>query len=230
MGMFVQQTEGPCSACGGKGYTIPKGKTCGTCKGKTTVKEKKTFNIDVEQGAQEGAEFRFRGQADEAPGHDTGDVVIILREKAHRTFQRIRDSLVMKKKISLSEALCGFEFSTDFLDGQKLTLRSAQGQVVRPGDIMVVEGKGMPRAHGQRPGDLFLILDVEFPQSLPQEERSRLSDILGGGPPVSEEPPPGAEVTKKLSQQQVQALKQRLAQAAAQERRESQGQAQCAQQ
>merc|ERR1712160_77375 len=83
MGLFVQQVQTVCSACDGKGHIIPRGQTCKDCKGKCTVKEKNTFNAEVEPGSQNGAEYRFKGQADQAPDHDTGDVVINVGEKTH---------------------------------------------------------------------------------------------------------------------------------------------------
>merc|ERR1712039_621403 len=140
------------SACGGRGYKIPPNSSCKDCRGKGTTKERKTFGIDVEKGTKDSTEFRFRGQADEQPGHDTGDVVIVVREKTHKTFQRVKDALLMSKTLTLSEALCGFQFSTTFLDGEELVIRSKPGQVVKPGDMMMIKGKGMPRPHGQKPG------------------------------------------------------------------------------
>jgi len=143
VGPFMQQVQSPCRRCGGKGFIIPPGQDCKKCKGKGTVKQRNTFNIEVEAGSSDATEFRFRGQADEAPGHDPGDVVIIVRQKPHKVFHRSRDNLVMTKTLTLSEALCGFQFSTTFLDDSELTVTSETGKVCRPGDIVVVEGKGL---------------------------------------------------------------------------------------
>mmetsp|Transcript_17829 Transcript_17829/g.39091 ORF Transcript_17829/g.39091 Transcript_17829/m.39091 type:complete len:468 (+) Transcript_17829:21-1424(+) len=216
MGLFVQQVQTPCAPCGGKGYVIPAGKNCQSCKSKGIVKEKKSFEIRVESGALDATEYRFKGQADEAPGHDTGDVVIVVRQKPHKTFQRVKDSLLMSKKISLSEALCGFEISTQYLDGEQLVVRSKPGQVAKPGDILTVKGKGMPRPHGQQAGDLYLLLEVEFPKSMSAEAQDKLREVLGGKA-VQAEPPLGAVVGEPLSQQRVQELKQFWAHQRAQE-------------
>lgn len=37
------------------------------------------------------------------------------------------------------------------LRAQDLEIVSTPGEVVRPGDILAMEGKGMPKSHGQRP-------------------------------------------------------------------------------
>lgn len=212
MGLFVQQMETPCSACGGRGVKIAPQNVCKACKGRGTVKEKKTFSVDVEPGMLDGAEIRFRGQADEAPDHDTGDVVIAIKEKSHKVFRRVKENLVMTKTVSLAEALCGFQISTTFLDGEELVIRSKPEQVVRPGDIMVIPGKGMPRRQGQKPGDLFLVLEVDFPAAIPAEEQRKLANVLGTEPLA--EAPPLAEVGKKLNQRQKQELQRRFHEAA----------------
>lgn len=208
VGPFVQQLQSPCGACGSKGYTIPPGSTCGSCHGKGLQKEKKPFDVEVERGTAEGAEFRFKGQADEEPGHDTGDVVIVVRTRPHKTFQRVGEHLLMSKKISLQEALCGFQFSTTFLDGEELVVRAEQGQVIQPGDITVVEGKGMPRGNGQRPGNLFVMLTVDFPDSIPPEAQEQLLQALGGKPlpPLQE----GSAPTRKLTRRESEVLKQKV--------------------
>jgi DnaJ family protein A protein 2 len=211
MGPFMQQVQSPCGRCGGKGYIIPPGGECKTCRGKGTIKQKKTFSVEVEAGFGDGHEFRFRGQADEAMGHDPGDVCIIVRQKPHKVFHRSKHALVMTKTLSLSEALCGFQFSTEFLDGEQLTLKSTPGKVIKPSDIMVIEGKGMPRAHGQKPGDLHLILEVDFPKEVPLESHEKLREVLGGEdlPHVED-----AEIATTLSPRRVQMLKQQMAEEA----------------
>ena len=50
----------------------------------------------------------FRGYADEKPGVEPGDVVIVIMEKEHHLFQRKGNELIVKLNISLSEALTGF--------------------------------------------------------------------------------------------------------------------------
>eukprot|EP00927_Polykrikos_kofoidii_P000935 TRINITY_DN10349_c1_g1_i1.p1 TRINITY_DN10349_c1_g1~~TRINITY_DN10349_c1_g1_i1.p1 ORF type:complete len:483 (+),score=97.32 TRINITY_DN10349_c1_g1_i1:107-1555(+) len=225
MGPMVQQIQQQCSTCRGKGNIIPPKSVCQTCNSRCTVKEKKTFNIDVQAGAIDGSEFRFRGQADEKPDHDAGDVVIVVREKAHKTFQRVKDTLFMTKTITLSEALCGFQFSTRFLDGEDITIWSSPGQVVRPGDMMVVQGKGMPRPHGQKPGDLIVHLDVQFPHSIPKNGQDKLRDVLGGEA-VPENLPLG-DVEARVASQDV---KRRLAHEARQQQHQKQQQHQQQQQ
>jgi DnaJ family protein A protein 2 len=227
MGPFMQQVQSPCPRCAGRGIVIPPGQDCKTCKRKGTVKQRNTFSVEVEAGFGDGHEFRFRGQADEAPGHDPGDVVILIRQKPHKVFHRVKDALVMTKTITLSEALCGFHFSIPFLDDTELTIKSAPDQVIRPSDIMVIPGKGMPRAHGQKAGDLHLILEVDFPKDVPAESHERIREVLGGeGFPEDL----SAEVATKLNSRQKQNLKEQMAAHESRGRERGRGGVECAQQ
>lgn len=208
-GFFAQSFQSSCGSCAGKGYTT---KTeCSDCKGKCTVQEPKTFTVDIEPGLADGQQFQFRGQADEAPGHDPGDVVIVAKEKSHKTFKRMNDALLMTKKVSLAEALCGFEFSTLFLDGKELVIRSKPGEVVTPNQLMRIPGKGMPRRHGQKPGDLFVQIEVDFPKEVNAGSRAKLAELLGGKS-LPEEAPAGAAVAESMSSTQAAELMHRWSQ------------------
>lgn len=50
---MVQQMQSRCSACGGAGSAVPPSDTCGGCKGKGLVPEKKTFEITIEPGMKQ---------------------------------------------------------------------------------------------------------------------------------------------------------------------------------
>jgi len=94
--------------------------------------------------------------------------------------------------------------------------------------MMVIEGKGMRTPHG-KPGDLHLLLEVDFPLEMPAESHSKLREILGGDdlPEDSD----GAEQARKLSPHQAKRIKQQWAeQARSQERRGPGGGVECAQQ
>jgi len=81
--------------------------------------------------------------ADELPGAETGDVVFVLKQQEHKEFKRKGADLYMERTISLVEALCGFELEVTHLDGRKLLIKSAPGDVVKP----------MPRGFDALAGD-----------------------------------------------------------------------------
>lgn len=67
------------------------------------------------------------------PDTVTGDIVFVLQLKDHPKFKRKYDDLFVEHTISLTEALCGFQFVLTHLDGRQLLIKSNPGEVVKPG-------------------------------------------------------------------------------------------------
>merc|ERR1712066_826001 len=74
----------------------------------------------------------FREMADEHPDADAGDVVFVLKQQEHAEFKRKGADLFVERKISLVEALCGFQMELTHLDGRKLLIKTSPGEIVKP--------------------------------------------------------------------------------------------------
>ena len=71
------------------------------------------------------------------PDLEPGDVIIVLQMKDHESFTREGDRLIMVHKISLTEALCGFEFTVTQLDGRELLIKNPPGNIIEPGKTSI---------------------------------------------------------------------------------------------
>lgn len=120
MGPIIQQVQGHCGECGGQGQFVK-------MKG-----QRELLELNIEQGSFDGQEIRFEAMADEHPAAITGDAVIRLRQETHKEFKRRGADLFIERDISLVEALCGFEVEVTHLDGQRLLIKTAPGEVVQP--------------------------------------------------------------------------------------------------
>ena len=117
-----------------------------------------------------------------------GDVVVVLQQSEHAVFKREGSALMCKKAISLVEALSGFQFYLPHLDGRVLHVKSDPASVVRPGDIKAVMHEGMPqKSNPYVKGNLYIELDVVFPDALSQAKKDQLLKVLGA--PVVEKAP-----------------------------------------
>ncbi|KAF4317567.1 hypothetical protein BBO99_00006798 [Phytophthora kernoviae] len=85
------------------------------------------------------------------------------------------------KKISLVEALCGFEMIVEHLDGRHLHIKTRPGEVIKPNQFKAVHGEGMP-THGNPfvKGQLVILFKVQFPDSgsLSEKQLGMLKNAL----------------------------------------------------
>ncbi|KAK4408394.1 DnaJ proteinANJ1 [Sesamum angolense] len=163
---MIQQMQHPCNECKGTGETINDRDRCPQCKGEKVVQEKKVLEVHVEKGMQNGQKITFPGEADEA-------------QKEHPKFKRKGEDLFVEHTLSLTEALCGFQFILSHLDGRQLLIKSQPGEVVKPDSYKAINDEGMPMY--QRPfmkGKLYIHFNVDFPDSLTPDQVDALTKIL----------------------------------------------------
>merc|ERR1719230_1097988 len=120
MGPMIQQVQKTCDECGGSGVIY------------RSIKVQETLEVHVPKGAPDGHKIHFSEKADEIPDGEAGDVVFVLQEQPHAEYKRKGDDLFIERTIALSEALCGFNMELDSLDGRKLIIKSAPGEVIKP--------------------------------------------------------------------------------------------------
>lgn len=65
------------------GEVISEKDRCKKCEGKKVVKEVKILEVHVDKGMKHGQKITFGGEADQAPGVEPGDIVLVLQEKEH---------------------------------------------------------------------------------------------------------------------------------------------------
>lgn len=70
------------------------------------------------------------------PDVEAGDVIVLLQVTDHPDFTREGHDLIMKKKITLVEALCGFTMYITHLDKRVLCVKCAPGMVIEPSEIL----------------------------------------------------------------------------------------------
>ncbi|KAL1498347.1 hypothetical protein ABEB36_009160 [Hypothenemus hampei] len=162
---MVQQVQSSCSECRGSGEVIKEKDRCVTCKGKKVCNETKILEVHVDKGMRDNQKIVFRGEGDQQPDVEPGDVVIILQQKPHELFERSDSNLHIKHTITLTEALCGFSFVVHHLDKRDLLIKQPPGSVIKPNDIKKVSGEGMPIYKNPfEKGDLYIAFQIKFPE------------------------------------------------------------------
>lgn len=176
MGPMIQQMQTACDECDGTGKL--------TARGVKSVKEKKILELHIEKGSKTGTKIKFDGESDEHPGKLPGDIVFILKEKTHHQFKRRNADLLLQKKITLVESLTGLSFVLTHLDGREIVITTTPGKVIKPNEVMVLDGEGMPYLGNPfTKGKLFILFTIEFPKkAFSQAQVQVLKSVLPPGP------------------------------------------------
>lgn len=197
MGPMIQQMQMSCDDCNGVGEIINHKDKCRTCNGKKVTSEKKILEVHIDKGMKGGQTITFRGESDQSPGLQSGDVVIVIEEKPHDRFKRQENDLFYEQDIDLLTALAGGQFAIKHLDDRVLIVNIHPGEIIKTGksfnctkevpslsifapigDLKVVRGQGMPSQRHHEPGDLFVHFTVKFPTELSSEAFEHLEKAL----------------------------------------------------
>jgi len=145
-------------------------------KGNTKHNEIETLALDIPPGVDNNENVILRNKGN-AQNDQYGDVKLLIQVENKTLFRRNGLDLFYPKKISLKEALCGCSFEINHLNGQCLNLTSSNKKsVVRPNNKKVVPGLGMKR--GAETGNMIIEFEIEFPETLTEEQITKLNEIL----------------------------------------------------
>lgn len=128
----------------------------------------------------------MEGEGDQVPDTEPGDIIFHLEEAEHKTFRRAGADLSAVLEVTLAEAICGFSrIVLTHLDGRgiEITHPKKKGDILRPGQVLKVPGEGMPYKRSDTHGDLYLIVEIKFPEdgwAADPAVLNKLRDILPG--------------------------------------------------
>ncbi|KPI41065.1 uncharacterized protein AB675_8212 [Cyphellophora attinorum] len=179
-----------CESCGGQGITIPRGSECGSCSGNGVVRQRKTVEVDIPGGVDDGMRLRVSGEGDAPPTGTAadpktrtqrGDLYVFIRVSPDARFNRSGADILYNASIPLTTALLGGEVRVPTLDGEvKVKVATGTGT----GDKITLGGKGMRRlgGRGSPSGDLRVEFKVQMPKYLSSNQRTileMLADEMG---------------------------------------------------
>ncbi|XP_057450077.1 uncharacterized protein LOC130741246 [Lotus japonicus] len=90
----------------------------------SAVVKKNVCEAFVEKGMQNGKKIPSSGDADEASETIAGDIIFVVPLVEHSKFKRKAEDLFIEHALSLTQALCGFQFLLTHLDGRQFLIKS----------------------------------------------------------------------------------------------------------
>jgi len=142
--------------------------------------EATTLHMHIEKGMRDGDSITFEMMGEQRPKQIPGDVVFKLKLQKHKVFNRRGNDLQIKDKITLRQALLGFEKKIKHLDGHEVVIK--RDGVTMPGAVMKVAEEGMPKKDDSSSfGDLYIEFSVQFPETLSAAQQKAISENFKAG-------------------------------------------------
>jgi molecular chaperone DnaJ len=171
-------TASTCPRCGGRGSYVPT--PCRRCSGRGRISVTDTLTVRIPPGVEDGAQLRVsgRGEAGERGGR-SGDLYVSIHVLPHEVFKRAGDDLGCEVTVPMTVAALGGIVDAPTLEGpHELTVVPG----TQSGEVVRLRGKGMPRLDGPGRGQLVVLLRVETPSDLDDEQADllrRLAEARG---------------------------------------------------
>ena len=169
LGQMINVTT--CPRCKGDGRVVET--PCETCRGEGRVERKRTLQVTIPPGIDEGHQIRLSNEGEAGPrGGLAGSLYVAVHVTPHPTLRRDGTELVYETSVGLAQAALGTTILVPTVEGEDSVEVKAGTQ---PGTEIRLRGKGVPylRRPGQR-GDLHVIVDVDVPQRLSRAQREAL--------------------------------------------------------
>ncbi|MEX5219354.1 MAG: DnaJ C-terminal domain-containing protein [Nitrospiraceae bacterium] len=162
-----------CKGCGGGG--IVRGRPCVVCGGSGVQVEKRSIEVRIPAGVQEGTRVRVAGKGHAGyNGGKPGDLYLKVHIVAGGIFRQHGQDLSVTLPIWPWEAALGADVMAPTLT-EPVRVKIPPGS--KADSRLRLKGKGLPTASGGH-GDLFLRLKIVMPSAISQEDRA-LYEQLG---------------------------------------------------
>ena len=143
-------------------------------KNKFIIKSKK-IKVEIKKGHCEDT-ITIKGAGHQLSENEIGDLIITINVNEHEYYDRDGSDLVMKKDISLNDALCGFTFKINDINDNELIVKTDQIIDIDPLGLV---GKGLPDLEEpDKYGDIVILFDIIFPETLTSETKLELRKLL----------------------------------------------------
>lgn len=136
-----------------------------------------SMNISIPPGMDDNDFIHISQMGNVINEQTKGDIKVMIQVTNDTDFVRYGCDLILKKKITLKESLCGFIFTVRHLNGRILTMdNSSISTIIQPRYRKIIPGLGMIKK--EQTGNIIIEFDVIFPESLTQDQIEKLKLIL----------------------------------------------------
>ncbi len=162
-----------CPRCHGEGRVVSS--PCTRCGGHGRTRKNVEKGIDIPAGVDNGMRIRFAGEGDTGPrGGPRGDLYVVTRVRKHDFFERRGSDLWCEITIGFPLAALGGMIEVATIEGKE---QSEASPGTQSGEVDPLRQKGMPDPATRHKGDLNVVIKVETPTRLNEEQKALLRQL-----------------------------------------------------
>ncbi len=174
-GLFARRTR--CGRCDGTGMIQID--PCTTCRGNSTKRQLRSFEVRLPAGIDAGAERVLTGLGEPGRfGGEAGDLRITVNVRPHPRLVREGNDIRCELSVSVTEAALGTKLRVPTVDGE-VEVDIPAG--IKSGTRLRLRGKGVPIEGARRGaparGDELVAVTVETPEVRDERVRAALAEL-----------------------------------------------------
>lgn len=140
----------------------------------------KTISVTIPGGMVPGKKLRLTGKGEsDSFGGSPGDLYIRAQFVEDPVFRLEGCDVYLNKLIRLSEAVLGTLISVPTPEGKEFNMKIPAG--TKSKTKMRITGHGIPYMNTDKKGDLYVIIDVDIPKTLTDEQNKLISQLADSG-------------------------------------------------
>ncbi len=138
------------------------------------------LTVKIPKGMITGKKLRLAGKGAPSPmGGAPGDLYIRSRVQPDRRFTPDGQDVLVYRNVKLTEAVLGTSLSVPTLEGKAMSVKIPPG--TRHGTRLRLSGLGIPQMRGDDRGDLFVVVQVDLPKELSEEQQELFEKLADTG-------------------------------------------------
>lgn len=104
-----------------------------------------------------------------------GDIKVIFNIMEHEKFKLKNNDIYYNHTITLKESICGFSINLEYLDGKTYQINNKKN-IIYPNYKKKINNLGLNYSQGV--GSLYIVFNIKFPETITDENREIISNIL----------------------------------------------------
>lgn len=171
--MGIMQSVETCPSCYGQGTTYAV--ECNVCQGNGVQRGEQEVSIDIPAGILDGNMLQYHGMGNAIKNGSAGKLIVNITEVAHKSYVRNGNDLKYSLKLKYPQLVLGDKVEIPTIDGTTIKINIPEHS--KSGDNLRINNKGMKQMNTNARGDMYIVLDVDFPKKISEEERELLNKL-----------------------------------------------------